>query len=470
MLLAELIAGIDDRSARGIAAGIARAVRSGAAEEGGRLPTVREVAAALGVSPTTVSEAWQALTAAGAIVSRGRSGTFVRAQPHPHGPLRYRRITESPGSFRLDLSTGTPDPALLPDLRRALSKLGRKDLTTNYLDEPVVPELDEVLRARWPFTPEGLTVVDGCLDALDRISSVVVGFGDRVLVEATTFPPLLDLLEDLGAEIIPVAIDEEGLVPASLADGLLHDPVALFLQPRSHNPSGIVMTERRAKKLVPLLRGTQAMITEDDHAGDVSSAPLVSLGRWFPERTVHISGFSKSHGPDLRLAGVGGAGAVVESVVSRRRLGAGWSSRILQRVLATMLNEPGHTGVAEAREVYAARRLAMAEALRTRGVETGGSDGFYLWVPVRDEQSALVALASQGIGASPGTPFEADAGGQNHIRVTVGLVGDDADGLAEVVWAASATGAQRRRPQHGPAGPSSTGRSSLRPAMDETRT
>ncbi|MCU1379959.1 MAG: putative transcriptional regulator (GntR-family), partial [Acidimicrobiales bacterium] len=266
MQLGEVIAGIDDRSARGIAAGVARLVRSGAAKEGERLPTVREMASALGVSPTTVSEAWQALAAAGAIEPRGRSGTFVRAQPHPHGPLRYRRITESPGHYRLDLSTGTPDPELLPDLRRALGKLGRKDLTTNYLDDPVVPELDEVLRARWPFVPEGLTVVDGCLDALDRVSSVLVGFGDRVLVESTTFPPLLDLLEDLGAEIIPVAIDEEGMVPAALEAGLTHDPVALFLQPRSHNPSGIVLSERRAKKLASLLKGRTTMIVEDDHA------------------------------------------------------------------------------------------------------------------------------------------------------------------------------------------------------------
>lgn len=445
MQLGEVIAGIDDRSARGIAAGVARLVRSGAAKEGERLPTVREMASALGVSPTTVSEAWQALAAAGAIEPRGRSGTFVRAQPHPHGPLRYRRITESPGHYRLDLSTGTPDPELLPDLRRALGKLGRKDLTTNYLDDPVVPELDEVLRARWPFVPEGLTVVDGCLDALDRVSSVLVGFGDRVLVEATTFPPLLDLLEDLGAEIIPVAIDEEGMVPAALEAGLTHDPVALFLQPRSHNPSGIVLSERRAKKLASLLKGRTTMIVEDDHAGDVSCAPLVSLGRWFPERTVHISGFSKSHGPDLRLAAVGGAGVVIESVVSRRRLGAGWSSRILQRVLATMLSEPDETGVAEAREIYAARRAAMVSALQELGVQTGGSDGFYLWVPVRDEQSALVALASQGIGASPGTPFEADSPGVDHIRVTVGLVNDGVGGLADALAASSATGRNQRR-------------------------
>lgn len=445
MRLEELTAGVEDRSARGIAAALARAIRTGAAKEGDRLPTVRQVAAQLGVSPTTVSEAWNALAVAGVIESRGRSGTFVQAQPHPHGPMRYRRITESPGHYRLDLSTGTPDPALLPDLRRALSKLGRKDLTTNYLDDPVVPELDEVLRQRWPFTPEGLTVVDGCLDALDRVSREVVSFGDRVLVEATTFPPLLDLLEDLGAEIVPVAVDGEGLVPESLAAGLSVHPTAIFLQPRAQNPTGVVLTERRARKVMPLLKGSSVMVVEDDHAGDVSCAPLVSFGRWFPERTVHISGFSKSHGPDLRLAAVGGAGGVVDAVVSRRRLGAGWSSRILQRVLATMLREPEPTVVTRAREVYASRRAAVAEALLAEGVHCRGSDGFYLWVPVLDEQSALVTLASRGIGASPGTPFEVADPGLDHIRITVGLVADDVAALAGTLAGAAATGRRRRR-------------------------
>ena len=53
----ELVAAIDDRSARGIAAGVGRLVRSGAVLPGARLPTVRSIAGRLGVSPTTVSEA-----------------------------------------------------------------------------------------------------------------------------------------------------------------------------------------------------------------------------------------------------------------------------------------------------------------------------------------------------------------------------------------------------------------------------
>ncbi len=75
----DLVAGaVEDANPRGIAAAVHRLIRAGELSSGERLPTVRELAAALHVSPATVSEAWQALGAVGAIVARGRAGSFVR--------------------------------------------------------------------------------------------------------------------------------------------------------------------------------------------------------------------------------------------------------------------------------------------------------------------------------------------------------------------------------------------------------
>jgi DNA-binding transcriptional MocR family regulator len=436
--LKEIVAAIDDRTARGIAAALARLIREGRLAVGTRLPTVREIASEIGTSPATVSEAWQALARLGALEARGRAGTYVRAQPELHGPLRYRRTTEGPGHYLLDLSTGTPDADLLPDLRPILAGMPSAQLTQTYLDEPLDHELAAVLGARWPFVPEALTAVDGCLDALDRISALLVGFGDRVVVENPAFPPLLDLLDDLGAELLPVELDDEGIVPASLAAAMASAPVALFVQPRAQNPSGVSMSEARARVLAPLLADHGTVVVEDDHAGDIASAPLVSFGTWLPERTVHVSGFSKSHGPDLRLAAVGGAAWVVDGIISRRRLGPGWSSRLLQRVLATMLcDDDTIAAVARARDIYAERRHAVVHALDERGVHTTGSDGINLWTSVANEQRALVTLASKGVGASPGTAFEVDALQNDHLRLTVGLVRDGVSELADTIAAAA---------------------------------
>ena len=434
----DLEAIIDDRSAKGIAAAIGRLISAGDLAPGYRLPTVRELSRSLGVSPTTVSEAWQSLAKVGAIDARGRQGTFVRQPTGPGSPRRYRRITEGPGHFALDLSSGTPDPALLPDLGPVIAQVSRQSLTSSYLDRPVLPALDERLRASWPFPLDDLTVVDGAMDALDRIAEVVVRLGDRVVVEHPMFPPLLDLLEQLGAEVVGIDLDDEGMVIDQLQAALAGDPVAVFLQPRAHNPTGVTMTTRRAKAIAEVLADSRAIVVEDDHSGDIASGPLVSLGRWLPARTVHIRSYSKSHGPDLRLAAVGGAGEVVRAVANRRLLGPGWSSRILQAVLLEMLDhEPTLASVAAARVEYARRRTAVAGVLAERGVPVTGTDGINLWMEASDERSALLTLAAQGIGAAPGEPFMVRPD-RPHLRVTVGLVGDDTDRLADQLADAAA--------------------------------
>jgi DNA-binding transcriptional MocR family regulator len=429
-LIDQVVDRITDRSARGIAAAVGRLISAGELTTGTRLPTVRELSKALGVSPTTVSEAWQSLAAVGAIDARGRQGTFVSRPTGPITPRRYRRVTEGPGRFALDLSTGTPDPALLPDLGPVIARVNRQSLTGSYLDRPVLPELEERVRADWPFVPEALTVVDGAMDALDRVAGVVVRLGDRVVVEQPAFPPLLDLLDLLGAEVIGVDLDEEGMQPDGLAAAAATGVRAVFLQPRAHNPTGITLTSSRARQLAAILAGSGAIIVEDDHSGDIASGALVSLGQWMPSLTVHIRSYSKSHGPDLRLAAVGGAGDVVTAVINRRLLGPGWSSRILQAVLVEMLDhQPTIDAVAAARHEYARRRRAVTDVLAAHHVEFTGTDGINLWMMVADERSALLTLAAQGIGAAPGEPFMVSEG-PPALRVTVGLIDHDIEGCA----------------------------------------
>src|SRR3954471_14743688 len=241
-LIAEAVA---DRSARGIAAAVSRLVNTGALAGGARLPTVRDVARELGVSPTTVSEAWSSLARAGVIETRGRSGSYVLAAAASRDRMRYTRLGVP--ALPRDLSTGVPDHALLPNVGDALRRIGTTAyLTTSYLDEPVLTDLEAVLRARWPYPPEQLTVVDGALDALDRIVRHAVRYGDHVLVENPTFPPVIDLLETAGADVIGVPLDPAGIDPAALSAALTAGPVALFLQPRAHNPAGVSMTGDRA--------------------------------------------------------------------------------------------------------------------------------------------------------------------------------------------------------------------------------
>lgn len=447
---------VDDRSARGIAVSISRLISSGNLPVGTKLPTVRQLSRRLGVSPTTVGEAWRALADIGAIETLGRNGTIVRQPTGPGSPRRYRKVVADPdnaGHFAFDLSTGTPDPALLPDLRPALAKVSSQDLTGSYLDHAVVPELEASLRARWPFRPEEITVVDGAMDALDRILGAVAHLGDRVVVEDPCFPPVLDLLDQMGVEIIGVPVDDEGMRVDDLVSALELQPVAVLLQPRAQNPTGVTMSAARSRAIADAIVASavaeSVVVIEDDHAGDIAIGELASIGRHLPARTVHVRSYSKSHGPDLRLAAVGGMGHVVSTVANRRLLGPGWSSRILQSVLLELLDDPTTVAsLAAARDEYSRRRRDVVTRLDELGVTTTGTDGINLWVEVADERAALLALAARGIGAAPGEPF-ALSEGRPAIRVTVGLLGDD-ERRAEVVDAlamAATTSATSRRGQ-----------------------
>lgn len=430
---------LEELSARGLAHAVSRAVHDGALTPGEKLPPIRLLATRLGLSPTTVSASWALLARSGAIATDGRRGTTVADRRDP-APGRYRRALERQLDFALDLSAGIPDAVLLPNLAAALGELTTAGIPGSYLDDPVLPGLVDVLRAQWPYVATELMILDGAMDALDLVSRSLLRFGDRVIVEHPSFPPLLDLLESIGVEVVGVPVDEEGLMPEPLATALSRQQAAVFLQPRAQNPTGASMTKHRAEELAGILVRAGVPVVEDDSAGAIAATAPISLGQWIPDQVIHIRSFSKSHGPDLRLAALSGPTDLLREVIHRRQLGQGWSSRILQRVLLSLLTDPAAVAAVDrARDEYTRRRESLVAALGARGVQVASGDGLNLWVPVHDESAAIVRLASKGVGVTPGSPFEVLPGGGGHVRVTVGLVAQGQNELAEILAAAANT-------------------------------
>lgn len=443
--MSDVLSAVEERmeqpSAKGLAHAVSAAIRDGMLRPGDRLPPIRTVAAQLVLSPTTVSAAWSLLARSGAVATDGRRGTTVLDQGTV-GPGRYRQALDRPSGFELDLSTGVPDPALLPDLGRVLARLTSAPTTGSYLDDPVLPALAEALRDDWPYETERLAVVDGAMDAMDLLVRTTLRFGDRVVVEDPGFPPLVDLLESVGAQLVGVAVDAEGLDLSELQRALAEPVAAVFLQPRAQNPSGVTMSTRRARAIAQLLDGSETLVVEDDSAAGLSTSPLVSLARWRPDHTAYIRSFSKSHGPDLRLAAISAPPELHHAITARRQLGQGWSSRLLQQVLVGLLQDPVRREQVEtAGQTYAARRAHIVEVLRQGGVDVEGEEGINIWVPVHDETAAVMRLASQGIGVAPGAPFRIGREpAPGHIRVTVGLVSEpDLDRVAGALVAAAHT-------------------------------
>lgn len=428
-----------DRTSEALARVVGSMISNGELETGAKLPTVRALATALDVSPNTVTEAWRILRLHGVIETNRRLGTTVRAPRRADG--RHWQVPVEPGTIELDLSTGTPDMELLPPLGPVLEGLHHSIPVTSYVDPPVLAPLEAELRRRWPYDVDAITVVDGALDALDRVVTELVNVGDTVVVEDPTFPPLLDMLEGAGAQIIGVGLDSEGIRLHGLAEALSRDPVALFVQPRAHNPTGLHITRDRTRAVAALVGEHRCMVVEDDHSGGAAGIAVESVGESLPAQTVHIHSFSKSHGPDLRIAALGGPAAVIANIVHRRQLGPSWTSRLIQQLLLELLTDPATDRLIDrAAAEYGRRRAALVAALADHGIDVATGVGLNLWVPVNDEQRVVVALAAHSIGVAPGAPFAVGDQAAPHIRVSIGtLRADDIEWVAATIAAATDT-------------------------------
>lgn len=432
--------------------------------EGTRLPTVRALAAALRVSPATVSAAYHMLARSGVIHSRGRAGTFVLPQALSEVNIppasaasfaggadgwRARTAMSSAAGVRavfdmsdagqmrgfaavhapvIDLSRGTPDNTLLPPIRPYLAWLGnRRAFVNSYTGPTILPMLEEELRGDWPYDPQAMTMVSGAGDGLALAIATFVRHGDVVIVESPTYPFILDVLRESGAIAVGVPVDAEGMDPNLLFEvlerfspsaGPTHDQGRrigmIIIQPRAQNPTGISYTPQRLSVIARVLRMWEREaagreippILEDDSSGMVADVFAVSLGSLLPDRVIHIRSFSKSHGPDLRLAALSGTREAVDAIVERRRLGAGWVSRFLQELLCEMLaDRQAYSTIAGARHTYALRRKTMAALLERFGMQTVPGSGFNMWLPVRDPAAARRILAQEHIRVAGGGRF-----------------------------------------------------------------
>ncbi|MEV0820159.1 PLP-dependent aminotransferase family protein [Nonomuraea rubra] len=437
---------IADPSARGIAAALTDLIREGTVTAQTRLPTVRGLARELGVSSGTVADAWAELRRHGMIRTERRRGTVVLGPPEVPRPIRYERLGHWGDRLAIDLTIASPDTALLPPLEAALAAAARAEGLNDYARATITPRLRAAVEPDWPFQAEGWLAVGGGYEAVQLLCQTAALPGDRIAIEEPTGARLLDILERVGVQIVPVACDEHGPIPGALEKALRARPVAFVYQPRGQSPCGHAVTPARSAELAELLEPAKTLIVEDDGIGELSVSPMVSMGARFPGRTVLVRSYSKSHGPDLRIAVIGGAADAVERVRVLRSFGTGWTSRILQDTLAHLLGDAGvRERVAHAREVYARRRARLAAELAARGVRTGGGDGLVLWVPVHDEPAALVTLAAHGISVAPGSRYVVEPAAAHHLRLATARLTDDPDELSALadVIALAATGGRR---------------------------
>jgi DNA-binding transcriptional MocR family regulator len=418
-----------------IADSIERAVRQARLVPGERLPTIRQLGLRLGVSPTTVAAAYGRLRARGLVTARGRGGTAVAGRP----PLPVGALPPFPPGVR-DLTHGRADPTLLPPLDPALARVDRRHRLDG--EDPVLPELAALATAQLQadgIPVDGLAVVGGALDGVERTLQAHLRVGDAVAVDDPGFPPALDLIRALGLRPEPVPLDDDGPLPQGLADALAGGCGAFVTTLRAQNPTGAVATPARLAELHRvLLDHPVVVVVEDDHAGPVAGAPGTTLAGDDRPRWAHVRSVSKWLGPDLRLAMLAGDPGTVARVQGRQLLGTGWVSHLLQELTVALWSAPDGTALLEhGRETYRRRREALVAALEARGLRAHGRSGLNVWLPVAEEGTVVQQLLDAGWAVLAGERFRLRS--PPAIRVTVSTLDvTEADRLAGDIEAAMA--------------------------------
>jgi DNA-binding transcriptional MocR family regulator len=413
-----------------ISAAIEAEIADGRLRPETKLPPVRELAATLEVSPATVAAAYRSLKQRGFVLAERARGTIVAPVP----PVRVKRVGLLPPGVR-DLSSGNPDPGLLPSLSDALARVD--PIHKLYGVPAKLPELEQLAMA--DFAEDDVrgdvAVTGGALDAIERTLQTELRVGDRVAVEDPSWPRIGDLVHALGLVVEPVQVDAGGLVPDRLDAALRRGARAVIVTPRGQNPTGAAIDAERARALRVVLGSYPDVLTiEDDYVARVAGAPYVPVhnaeGRWAVVRSL-----SKVLGPDLRVATVAGDALTISRIEGRQRLGPGWVSQILQQLAVLLLRDRTAARLlSRAAKTYAERRQSLVAALQERGIVAMGDSGLGVWVPLADEAAAVRELLGQGWAVSPGERyrFESAPG----LRVTTAdLEPDEAERLADAIAA-----------------------------------
>ncbi len=421
--------------AESIAASFEEAISQGRLAPGDAVPPIRELAAQLGVNANTVAAAYRQLRDRGTVETAGRRGTRVRDRPAttPRSLLGL----DVPAGVR-DLSTGNPDPALLPIADAQLQGSSGPARGPLLYGQPAMSaELVEYARAALAadgVPGDHLAVTSGALDAVERALTAHLRPGDRVAVEDPGWANLLDLLAALGLTAEPVGVDDDGPLVADMARALSRGARALIVTNRAQNPTGAALSADRAAVLRSLLAGRSddLLLVEDDHCAGIAGAPLHTLAGC-TSHWAFVRSASKAYGPDLRLAVLAGDHRTVERVHGRLRLGPGWVSHLLQDLAVSLWSDDAARRlVLKAEQRYTGNRARLCAALAERGVTAHGRSGLNVWIPVPDETVAITRLLNTGWAVAPGARFRIRT--SPGMRITIAdLTGDEIDPLADAV-------------------------------------
>ncbi|WP_245500932.1 PLP-dependent aminotransferase family protein [Lichenibacterium minor] len=433
---------------------IRRRIAARALGAGDRLPSIRGFAATMGVSPSTVVEAYDRLAAEGLIRSRPGSGFTVAGHP----PLAVAAIAARPDPAMdplwvsrrsLDAGAAIPKPGcgwLPPDwmpvaaLRRSMRRIARGGdaVLTDYGDARGSADLRRLLARRFAAEgldagPDAILLTASASQSFDLVCRALLRPGDTVLVDDPCYFNFQAALRAHGARAVGVAMTPSGPDPDLFAAALdAHRPRIYVTNSALQNPTGATLSAQAAHRLLGAAAAHDLAVVEDDTFADLEPEPsprlavLDGLGR-----VIRIGGFSKTLSASTRCGYVAAKPDLVEALVDLQvATSFGGPSPVAAGLVHGALSDGSYrkhlaslrTRLSEARRDTAGRLcdLGIRPWLMPRG-------GFTLWCRLpdgRDAAAAARAASRDDVVLAPGDVFSVSQTATDMMRFNVAQMSD----------------------------------------------
>lgn len=427
-------------------------IQQGRWQPGERLPSIRALCQGHSLAKITVQHALQRLEAQGLVEARERSGFFVSMAPNRFESPTHPVTLEAPQpvsvsqvfqdimsrSAAFDLLPGSDKndvPAGIVQLNRSISRaLRRQRGDFQYYDEPAGdPSLRQQIALRaakrgWQAEVDELCITSGCQQSLFLALMAVCQKGDVVAVEAPGFYGVLQLLEQLGLQVVEIpASAETGLDVGAFEQTLQRwDIKACVVSPSFATPTGASMPLYARVHLIELAERHDLAIIEDDIYGESGwlVVPDTLKAVDHSNRVIHCSSLSKVLSRDLRLGWISG-GRWHDDIVRLKLTSQLASSRFIQRGVADFFADGGYAAyLRRYRQQLQRQRDQLLDLLGTWPVPiraTSPAGGLALWLELPEHVDTIKLYnraLEEGVVITPGELFSMSGKFSNCLRLS----------------------------------------------------
>jgi len=444
-------------------------ILAGRLPPGFHLPSERRLSQELGVNRTTVVNAYRELAADGLVEGHVGQGTRVLGPAPLRGdesrlslPLAWAGLVRSrpqesvlarrvaalaaqPGV--ISLAAGAPDTVSSPHLHLAeaaqhlLARAGQ-DMFQDSPSEGLLPLRQELARR---LTAKGfgrasarqVFILSGSQQGLYLVAQLLLQPGDAVLVESPTYLGALEVFRAVGARLVGVPMDGEGMQVEAAERVLAHAGIRLiYTIPNFQNPTGDTMSGERRASLLTLAQRYQVPILEDDLYGELAygASPPASI-RSLDEHgdVLYLGSLSPVLGSGLRLGWLLVPTAIAGPLLALRQTMDLHPNNLVQAVVQELLGDGSLDAHLEwARQTYARRRDAMLAALQHYALGamqwSKPAGGFYIWCVLPESVSArelLEEAAAEKVVFVPGELFHPSGNGDGFLRLSFAHLGEE---------------------------------------------